>query len=228
MSNPPERGRAPARAPSVAGSLTSSQPTVSVASPLSEALPRWVYQSLSPLARTDLVTPRSLNPRQFVSAHQPKENPIKAKAKERKERTTKAEERAVGHETRLIALVVLLLGSRSTFLAATRGVIARRIRLILFDPLDKTVPSVVRSNLMVKFCFDTTSAASSAFLACDDAEKTHRGAMASHGIFLVCLSLFTDTRCCRTSVLSALCLIGIPRDLMGSSVLPAIQVASSL
>ena len=36
-----------------------------------------------------------------------------------------------------------------------------------------------------------------------DAEKTHRVAMASHGIFLVCFSLFTDTRCCRAAVLSA-------------------------
>ena len=28
-----------------------------------------------------------------------------------------------------------------------------------------------------------------------------RGAMASHGIFLVCLFLFTDTRCCRAAAL---------------------------
>ena len=48
--------------------------------------------------------------------------------------------------------------------AATRGVIMRWIRLILPDPFDEIVLSVVRTNLMVKLCVDTTSAASSAFL----------------------------------------------------------------
>ena len=46
--------------------------------------------------------------------------------------------------------------------AATRGVIMRWIRLILPDPLDETILSVVRTNLMVKLCVGTTSAASSA------------------------------------------------------------------
>ena len=35
-----------------------------------------------------------------------------------------------------------------------------------------------------------------------EAEKTHRGAMAGHGIFFMGLSLFTETRCCRAAALS--------------------------
>ena len=39
--------------------------------------------------------------------------------------------------------------------------------------------------------------------------------MASHGIFLVCLSLFTDTRCCRAAVLSASLTTCETRDVKG-------------
>ena len=70
----------------------------------------------------------------------------------------------------------------------------------LVDPVDPFVSIVDRpevmftSDLMVKQRLDLISAVfpQHAFVLAE-AEKTHRGAMASHGIFLVCLSHFSLT-----------------------------------
>ena len=35
-----------------------------------------------------------------------------------------------------------------------------------------------------------------------EAEKTHKGAMASHGMILLCLCVFIDTPWCRAAVLN--------------------------
>ena len=104
-------------------------------------------------------------PREKESPIREKENPIKEKEKETRE---EGDRTVADHGQREVSALEALrppvTGSRPLKSAAMRGVIMRWIRLILLDPLDETILSVVRTNLMVKLCVDTTSAASSALL----------------------------------------------------------------
>ena len=98
----------------------------------------------------------------------------------------------------------------------------RWIRLILLDPLEQnnTVGGQDESDGEADVLIRLPLLPQRSF-ALAEAEKTHRGAMASHRSFpRVSLSLFTDTRCCR----SAADLQRIASDI----VYPAISRVSSI
>ena len=124
-------------------------------------------------------------PREKESPIRGKENPIKEKEKETREGgdRTVADHQGQKEVSAPEALRPHVTCSRPLKSAATRGVIMRWIRLILPDPLDETVLSVVRTNLMVKLYVKRLPLLPQHPFVLAEAKKTHRGAVACHGNF---------------------------------------------
>ena len=119
-----------------------------------------------------------------------KENTIKGKENDIKEEESRIRA-AAGPDDKGAGerVVPKLIGSRPFLSRSDAWCLHSRIRLNLLDHLDKTLPSVVEKILMVKLC-DTV------LIRLPLLPQQSLSLPKLRTLTLVCLSLFTDTRCC--------------------------------